>query len=256
MRKWIIGAAAALAVALPGMAAAQTTANLGFNYANHDSDDIGDDVDAFGLDGAFAHDFGNGWTVQGDGAHDRVDSSGLDLGVSYGAINLGMRNENHSIYGFVGLADIIASSSTMVGVGGQWHLSQATLNGSVGFLDVGDALISDLELTSAHIDGTWFLTDNLGITGQAAWTEAESSGNDADWTTLGIGASYRVSGTPWTVSGEYQNRDADFGDVDTFRIRVAFAIGTSTAREEAQGGPSWNGAESLYDEARVLAIVL
>jgi hypothetical protein len=250
MRTWIIGAAALLAVALPGVAMAQTTANVGASYANHEPDS-GGDVDNYGLDVAFSHDFGNGWAIQGDGAVDRLDFGGSDVGVSYGAINLGMRNDSHSIYGFVGLSDVIASSSIAVGVGGQLNISQAVINGSVSHLDIGDALITDANLTNAHLDATFFLTDDFGITGEVGWSEAEGTGSDVDWTTLGIGATYRFTGTPWRLYAGYQNRDADFGELDTIRVGVSFAIGTSTAREEAQR--NWNGARALYDETRAFA---
>lgn len=254
MRKLIIGAAAMLAVALPGVAAAQTTATLGVSYANYDVES--DDVDMFGLDGAFAHDFSNGWTVQGEAAHDRIDFDGAEVGVSYGAVNFGMRNENHALYGFVGLSDFYVSSVATVGVGGQLHFEQASVNGSVAYADIGEAFIDSGNLTNVHVDGTWFITDNFGITGEAAWTEVEVDSSDTDWTTLGIGASYRFTDTPWTVYAGYQNRDFEGGDIDSFRIGVRFDIGSGSAREQARSGASWNGARSLYEETRALSTVL
>ncbi len=53
MRNWIIGAAAILAVAVPGVAAAQT-GYVGAVYNNIDIDGAADDSDAWGVEGAVA----------------------------------------------------------------------------------------------------------------------------------------------------------------------------------------------------------
>lgn len=253
MKKLLIGAAAMLAVALPGVAAAQTTAHIGASYANYDYES--DDADMFGLDGAFAHDFSNGWTVQGEAATDRIDFDGAEVGVAYGAVNFGMRSDNHALYGFVGLADVIASSVATVGVGGQMHFEQATVNGSVSYGDIGEALIDSGNITNVHLDGTWFINDNFGISAEAGWTDVEINSSDADWTTLGVGASYRFTDAPWTVYANYQNRDFEGGDIDSFRIGFRFDIGTGSSREQARSGASWNGARALYEEARALSAI-
>jgi hypothetical protein len=257
MRKLLIGAAALLAVALPGVASALTAASVGASYGNYDPSGSSDDVDMYGIDGAFSHDFDNGWTLAFGGAHDRIDFDGADIGASHGAISVGMGNENHAIYGFVNMADLFASSGAGVGVGGQLHFDRATLNGSVAYLDIGEALLDSGSLTNVHVDGTWFITDNFGVTAEVAWTEGEfDGGDDTDWTTLGLGVNYRFDASPWSVYANYQNREFDEGDIDSFRIGFAYAIGTGSAREEARSGLGWNGADSVYQEVRALSSVL
>jgi hypothetical protein len=257
MRNLLIGAAAFLAVAMPGAASALTAASVGASYGNYDPSGSSDDADMYGIDGAFSHDFDNGWKLQLDGAHDRIDFDGADVGASYGAVNLGMSNDSHSVYGFVTMADLLASSGIGVGVGGQMHFAQASVNGSVAYLDIGEALLDSGSLTNVHLDGTWFATDNLGVYGEVGWTEGEFDGSDeTDWTTLGIGVNYRFDNSPWTVYAGYQNREFDEGDIDSFRVGFSYAIGTGTSREEMQSGPGWNGAESVYQEIRAVAALL
>lgn len=247
MRKILMGAAAAFAVAAPGVAAADS-ADVGFHYANVDPD-AGGDGDLYGLSGAYSHQLGNGWVMQADGLHDRLDFGGGDIGSSYGAVNLGMRGDSHAVYGFVGLSDAFAISFINLGVGGQLYLGNATINGSIGWSDADDF---DLSTTSARLDGTWFFTDNFGLTGEVGWAETETGGADIDFTTLGVGAAWRFAGTGWTANAGYQNVDPDTGDADIFRLGVSYNIGTSSERERSQEGASFDGARNLYEDTLVI----
>jgi hypothetical protein len=244
MKKILMGAAAALAVAMPGVASADT-AEVGFHFGNIEPDG-GSDADIYGLDGGYSHAFSNGWTLQLDGQVDRLDVGG-DLGSSYGAVNLGMRNDSHSFYGFVGMSDAFALSFTNIGVGGQLYLGQATINGSIGYSDAD----AGVNVTNARVDGTWFLNDNFGLTAEAGWAEAEAGG-DIDWTTLGVGGAWRFAGTGFTLNGGYQNIDADGGEADVWRLGLTYHIGTASERERSQSGASWNGARRTYEDTLVV----
>ena len=207
MKKFLLGAAAALAVTAPGVASADS-AEVGVGYGNIDFGN-GADFDIWTLNGAYNHQFDSGWVLQLDGQHDRIDL-GANLGDSYGAVNLGMRNESHALYGFVGLSDVFALSFINLGAGGQLYLGNATINGSVGWSSSDDA---DLDITDARLDGTWFLGgDNFGLTGQAGWI------------------------------------NADAGDADVWRISLSYNIGTGSERERSQSGASFNGARNLYQD--------
>lgn len=247
MKNILLGAAAAFAVAAPGIAAADT-ADVGIHIGSIDPDS-GSDIDVWGLDGAFSHELGSGWVLQADGLHDRMDFGGADLGNSYGAVNLGMRGGSHAFYGFVGLSDVFALSFINLGVGGQLYLGNATLNGSIGWSDADDF---DISTTDVRLDGTWFFTDNFGVTGQVGWAETDAGGTETDWTTLGAAAAWRFTGTDWTANAGYQNIDADGGDADVFRLGFSYNIGTSSERERSQAGASFNGARNLYEDTLVI----
>lgn len=248
MKNVLFGAVAALVLASPGLAAADTAAEVGAHYANVDGDS-GADFDIWGLNGAYSHQFDGALVLQLDGLTERNDSAGVDLGQSYAAINLGMRGDNHAFYGFAGLSDAFALSFINVGVGGQLYLGNATINGSIGYAEADDF---DISVTDARVDGTYFFTDNFGLTAQVGFAEADTGGTDSDWTTLGAGAAWRFGGTGWTANAGYQNIDADGGEADVFRLGFTYNIGTGSERERSQAGASFNGARNLYEDTLVV----
>ncbi len=243
MKKILLGAAAALAMAAPGVAMADT-AEVGAHIGNVEPD-AGSDADYWGLDGAYSHDFSSGWTLQMDGTHQSLDGGGSDVGTSYGAVNLGMRHAGHAVYGFVGLSDIFAVSFTNVGVGGQLYLGNATVNGSVGY--AWSDTFGDPEVLNGHIDGTWFFTDNLGLMAEASWAELDASGGGSnDVETLGVGGIFRFTGSPVAINLNYRNVDTDTNELDVWQAGVVYHIGTGSARQRSQEGASWNGAANLH----------
>jgi hypothetical protein len=242
MKKILLGAAAAIAIAAPSVAFADT-AQVGAHIGNLEPE-LGSDADYWGIDGAYSHDMANGWTLQLDGMHESIDTGGGDLGASYGAVNLGMRSDSHALYGFFGLSDVIGANFTNVGIGGQLYLGQATINGSLGYAwsDVGGF---DLDVTGAHVDGIWFFTDNFGVSAEAGWAEAESLG-DFEVDTLGVGGVYRFANTPFSINANYRNVDNEGFEVDVWQLGLTYNIGTGSEREQSQSGSSWNGGENLY----------
>jgi hypothetical protein len=243
MKKILLGAAAVVAAsAMTGVAAADT-ADVGVHIGNIEADASGD-ADFWGLSGAYSHQMDGGLVLQLDGQHDSIDL-GADLGFSYGAVNLGMRNDSHALYGFAGLADWAALSVIGGGVGGQLYLGNFTVNGSVGFASSDDA---DLDVTVVNVDGTYFFTDNFGLTGQARFGDTEIGGAESEVTTLGLGAAWRITGSNFTLNGGYQSIDGDFDEGDAWRFGVTYNIGTGSERERSQSGASFNGARNLYEE--------
>lgn len=247
MKKYLLSAAAALAIAAPGVASADDAADIGFHYANVEPDG-GSDFDIYGLDGAYAHTFGSGMVLQFEGQSDRFDGGGT-AGTGYAAVSFGMRNQSHAVYGFVGMGDAFSVSTTNVGVGGQLYLGSATINGSIGYADFDDV---DANVTDARVDGTWFFTDNLGLTGKVGWAEAEGAGPDFDWTTLGLGGAWRPTGSNFTINAGYENIDTDGGEADVWRLGLTYNIGTGSERERSQRGASLNGARNLYEDSLVI----
>jgi hypothetical protein len=247
MKKILLGAAAMLAVAAPGVAAADS-GQVGVHVGGIDVDGS-DSLDFYGIDGAYNHGFGNGWEIQADGQHDRVDLGGANTSTSYGAVAFGMRNSGHSLYGHIGTSDFFASSGIQYGVGGQMYFSSATVGLSVGHVDIDDLLIPSADLTSADLTGSWFFTPNLAATGELGWAEADIGGSDGDWYSYGIGALWRFTGSPFAVEGRYRHDEYDSGEVDAWLIGLTLNFGTTTAQEQSQQGPSWDGARRLYEDS-------
>lgn len=242
MRKYLVGAAALAAMfSAPGLAQADS-GNVGVSIGNIDVDGSSD-VDYWGINGAYTHDLNNGWSLQMDGNHVALDSS-PDFGVSYGAVALGMRNDQYAFYGWLGLSDT-GVSSTQLGIGGQWYLGQMTFNGSIGYADADSAFTT----TDIHLDGTYFFTDDLGVGLEYTNTNFDpDGGSDVDVDTWGINGVWRFTGSPFQVNASYLQSDTDFGDIDHWEIGFSYHFGTDSARGESQGGASWNGAGVLGRE--------
>jgi hypothetical protein len=239
MKKYLIGAAAALAIAAPGIAAAQTTGNVGVNVGNLDIDGS-DDIDIYGLNAGVAHDFGS-WTVQGDATSERLDVGGGDLGIGNVTVSAGVRNDSHAVYGFFGHSTF-GSDSLNFGIGGQYHLNQMTFNGSVGYADFDGA-----DMTAVNVDGTYFFTDNFGAMAEVGYGELDGFGPDSDWTTFGVGGVYRFTASPVALNFGYRRTEGVSFDADLLRLGVSLPFGTDTAREDARSGATFNGGRRLYE---------
>jgi opacity protein-like surface antigen len=237
MKKLLIGVAATAGLLAPGVASAETNAVIGARYISGDVESF--DFDAYGLSGAFNHDFSNGWEVQMDGFSGRTDISGCCISTGYAAVHVGTRSENHSFGAFVGTQQLIIYSGVAVGIEGQMHFSNVTLNGSVGMADFGDL---DTELTAATIDGTYFVTPNFGISAVVSHADID----DFDATGWGLGGEFRFSG-PASIAINYRQTDFDSAELDTWTIGLNFDLGTGSLQERAQSGPSWHGARALSE---------
>lgn len=247
MKKFLLSAAAALAIAAPGVAAADS-ADVGVNFSNTDAGG-GFDLDEWSLNGAFVHNLDGNMILQFDGEHNKMDFGGsTDLGTSYGAANFGVRNDSYAFYGFVGLSDLLAVSGTNYGIGGQFYLPNMTFNGSYGITDWD----GDFELSSLHVDATYFFTDNFGISAEAGQTDTDI--DVTDMRTLGAGAVWRPDGTNFTFSAGYRNFDFDGFDADQFSIGFTYNIGSGSAKENSQSGASLNGARTLFEETSMLSL--
>src|SRR6185369_16551563 len=102
MKKLVLGAAAAAALLAPAVANAETNAVVGIDYNHVDFDSLGD-ANVYGMNGAFNHDFANGWQIQMDGAANRLDADGCCVTQNYAALHYGVRTDQYSFAGFVGL---------------------------------------------------------------------------------------------------------------------------------------------------------
>lgn len=241
MKKILLGAAAAIAIAAPGVAAADTNAVVGLGYSNTDFDSF--DFDRYGFTGAFSHDLSNGAVLQMDGEMGRVDAGGCCIGSSYGAVHYGWRTDTHSFGGFIGLTDSYVSGLG-IGIEGQMFLGNLNLNGSVGYVDYDDA---EFDATNVEVDAAYFFTPNLALTGVVAYSEADVFGGDTDWTTLGIGGEWRFDNSPFSVNAGYRNHDFDGGEADTWTIGFSWDLGTGSVQDRTRSGPGFGGARQMFD---------
>ncbi len=248
MKNILLGAAAAIAIAAPSVAAADTNAVVGLQYSDTDIDSAGD-FEQYGLNGAFSHDLANGAVLQMDGVMGRVDAGACCVANSYAAVHYGWRNDSHALGGFVSFNDFFIASGIGVGLEGQLFLGNLNLGGSIGHVDFDDF---DLDATSAQVDGAYFFTPNFALTGLVAYSEADASGTDTDWTTVGIGGEWRFDHSPFSINAGYRNYDFDGADGDSWTVGFAWDLGTGSVQERSRSGPGLNGARNMYTALSVL----
>lgn len=245
MKKLLIGAAAAVAIAAPGVASADTNAVVGVHYGNTDYGP--GDWDSYGISGAFSHDFTNGWFLQAEGDQSRADVGTADLSQGYGAIHYGTRNDTFAFGGFVSFEEFFALSGTGVGIEGQWNLNNLVLGGSLGQVDY------DLfSIVALQADAKYFITPNFSVNALVSQNDADEF--DTDWTAYGVGAEYRFHG-PVSVSANWRTDDFDYGEAESFSIGLTFDLGAGSLFERQTSGPSLQGARNLHGAAGNLSPV-
>jgi hypothetical protein len=244
MRTLLLGAATVALMAAPGVGNAATNAVVGIDYNNIDFGSGGPNVDLYGIDGAFNHDFSNGWQLQMDGFTGRASEGNCCVSSNYAAVHLGTRTNNYSVAGFVGLQDLAPFSGVNGGIEGQLFFSQAMLEGSVAYADYGDIDLSD---TNAQVDGSFFFTPNFSVNGSVAYNDISESGSSGHWWVYGVSGEYRFANSPASVSLGYRQLEESGEHVDFWSIGVSLDLGTGSLQERNKSGPSWNGARSQYD---------
>jgi opacity protein-like surface antigen len=249
MKKFLLGAAAALAIAAPAVASAETNAVVTLDVSSAELDDL--DWTSYGLEGAFNHDFSNGTFVQFDASTDRIDLDGCCYSTSYAAAHYGVRNDNYALAGFVSFDELFIYSGLGLGVEGQLYLSNIVLNGSIAHTDFDDA---DFSTTSAAIDATYFFNPNLGVTGLVSFADDEIYGDDV--TAYGISGAYRFAGSPASIELGVRQTELFDEDVTAWTLGVTLDFGMESLQERATRGPSLSGASSAHEYLGFFAPVI
>jgi hypothetical protein len=232
MKKILMGAAAALAIAAPAHAA---VGYVGANYATGDVDPGGLDADAWGVEGAVAFDVSAGLGAALDASYS--DSDDLDS-TTAGTAHLFFKNDQRLLGGFVGAADTSNIDVWDAGLEGQFFLDNTTLGAAVTY-----ANSDDVNTDGWGVNGSarYFVNDNFAIGGNVGWFSLDAGALDADAWIAGVGAEYQLASTPVSFTGGYSHYDADdigaTADVFTIGVRYNFN-GTLKDRNHAGGDVS------------------
>ncbi|MEJ0060923.1 MAG: hypothetical protein WDM79_15685 [Terricaulis sp.] len=254
MRNLLLSAAAALmAVALPGVAAAQS-GYVGAYYTNAEIDTGADnDVDAYGLDGVVAFDAGalgvqlgaNYGTLDGDG--DEVDAYGVDG-------HLFTRNAQWQLGGGVAVEKLDGDGSEIdewtVAAEGLYFLDRATVGAalSYGESDLGGGG-GDLETVALDGEFRYFVSDNFRIDANAGFGNAEADvGGDADFWGAGVGAEYQLSSVPVSLVANYDHVNVDDSgfEADAFTVGARWNFGGTTLLERDRSGANLSKPRGLF----------
>jgi hypothetical protein len=164
-------------------------------------------------------------------------------------VHIGKRGTGHALAGLVGMTDLFGAAGETVGAEGQLFFSSVTVNGSAVY---GNFDEFDFDLWNLHLDGTFFATENFGVTGGVSHSEADSSGSDFNWTTWSADAAYRFAGSPFSLFAGYAYTDYDDtgGEADTWRFGIRYDFGTDSLQSSSQTGASLNGADAFASQLR------
>jgi hypothetical protein len=229
MRNWIIGAAAILALAVPGVAAAQT-GYVGVQAGNVDFDGGGDD-DFYGVEGAVAF-AGSGSIVfevnAGYTDFDEGDEGYGLVGHVYG------RNDDHLFGAFVGISSNDDDDAYIVGLEANKYFTNWTLAGAVAYAEADD---SDADGYGVNAEARYFINDNFRLDANLGWANIDTGAGDDDAFAYGVGGEYQFASLPVSVTANYGTVDFDGGDVDTWSVGLRYNWG-GTLRDRDRNGAS------------------
>lgn len=242
MRNWIIGAAAILAVAVPGVAAAQT-GYVGAVYGNVEPDG-GDDSDFYGAEGAVA--FAGSGSIVFEVDASLTDSDDTDTG--YGLLgHVYGRNDSHLFGGFVGISGSDDSETYTVGLEAAKYFTNWTLAGAVAYGNNDDA---DADGFGANVEGRFFVQDNFRLDANLGWANIDFAGGDDDAFTYGVGGEYQFAAMPISIRAGWAHSEFDEADAeaDAWTIGVRYNWG-GTLRDRDRNGASQAGVLGGFGSA-------
>lgn len=249
MKKILLGAAAALAIAAPGVALADTSGYVEGGYEGTEYDP-GSEYDALHLGGGIYHSMG-GWAIQADGrtVNQEWDGSSGDDGHGYAAVHAATEGGAWDFGGFVGLLDYYGDGGMMIGGETRTNFSNLSLQGNLGYAEFDE--FTEYSLLDGRIDAAFFFMPNFAVTGGVARSEWDYAPNNYEATSLSVGAAFQFA-QHFTVSGEYIYGDweRDTGgdyETDTFRIALRFDIDGGSLQDVTNDGASWNGGAALHE---------
>lgn len=238
MKKFLLGAAAVLAVAAPGVASAQS-AYVDASYTSGEVDIAGVEAD------------GDGWGVGGAAAWSNFQldgsfSSAEDTDAFSVGGHLFTRSEGHLFGGFANLGSVEPDGGGdfdfwTVGLESQFYFNRTTLDGALSFSE-GDDI--DVSLTSVDLGLTHFATDNFALGGGLGFGNIDTPLGDADLVSYGINAEFQFDAAPISVFGGWQHLDVDDidADADALTVGVRYNWGGSLIERNRTGASLSRGA--------------
>lgn len=229
MRSLLIAAAAIVAVAAPGVAAAQT-GYVGAVYINTDVDGFGD-ADAYGIEGAVAFEGVNGIGFELDAAlldSDDSDAAGSLVG------HIFTRNDRYLFGGFVGVNSSDDNTTWEVGVEANKYFDRWTLGGAVSYANNDDA---DVDGTGVNVRAAVFPHDNLRLQANLGWANVDGGGGDTDGWLYGVGVEWQPEAMPVSFGLAYNRVDFDDAGIeaDTIGVTVRYNWGGSLFDRDRRG---------------------
>jgi len=243
MRNWIIGAAALVALAVPGVAVAQATGYVGLDYANADVQHNGSN-DGWGASGAVAFSGSSSISFEVDaGAFDTNHSNVGTLSTVAGHVYT--RNDDYLFGGFAGYQHSDHVDAWSAGLEANKYFDNWTLAGSIVY-EKSDDLKADA--WGANVEGRIFATDNLRIDVRGGYASVNPNvGSNIDVWDAGVGAEYQFASLPVSIGARYDHLDSDkntFNSEDVVSATIRWNWG-GTLKDRDRHGASQSGLTTI-----------
>jgi len=252
MRKLLLGALAATAMAAPAVAHADTSGVINLGFQSNDFNHGYGSYDAYALGGARHTKNDTGWTVQFDAntVLQKWDGSSGDDGQSYAAVHADTNMGTWEFGGFAGIQNYYDDGGIIVGAETRTSFDNLSLQGSLGYGTWNES--NDWTSWDAHVDAAYFFSPNLAVTAGLTYQsiDYDNSFYSDDQTEWSIGGAYQFANGV-EVYGGYLNSDNDYAadgyTVDTWNLGLRFHFNGGSLQDYTNHGASWNGANVISD---------
>jgi len=241
MKKFLLSAAAALAIAAP--AAAETTGAVGVTYNSYDTSGSSE-YESWELDGYVFHRIAGPWAIQAEGRYEDAEYDG-------GFESEGDHIALHGLYA----ADAF-TAGVFVGNGTVFDDYDFDFFGAEAVFRHGDWTFEgsgtweqqDGDYARFHLGTKYFFTQNFAVGARYGFTDREGG----DWSSWDVGADYRFSGLPIVLTANYLQFEEDDGswEVDTWSIGARWEFGSSSLQEADRTAPIADIRNFLNDVRR------
>lgn len=246
----LIGAAAILAMAAPGVASAEMNGHVGAAWGWLDDDDSSDKDGVWAFDGAFSTPVHNNWVFQFDGS--MIDMDHGDHGHSFGntQAHMFMRSDTHAFGGFVAAANIDGDPFFGLGLEGAAYFNRFTWSGQIGGMWEHDT--DNDQIFNVSTRGDFFINDNFSIGAELGWTDSEWESEEA--VVGGINGEYQFNNSPFSVSLGWVHGDSDYDgggshEIDQVTLGGRINFGTASLFERNRSGASMVGLNNAVRDS-------
>lgn len=232
MKKELLGAAALLAIATPGVAAADTGGSVQLTYAGMDSD-VSSKNAVVALSGVVVSDLSaDHWRVQMNGS--TVDTDQYSTSYAYG------QAEVHAVYdagqfqfgGFTGISNTNGYGWWEYGVEAAVTFDRARI--AISAAGAASPYTSYDNISTFVANGSLKLTDNLNVGATVSTTDFGNYGSGDNVNSWGLNVGYAIPNTHFALGAGYRSSD-DVNSTKFWGVSFAWNFGDGAAGREMPG---------------------
>lgn len=221
-KTYLMAAVAAVSLALPALAQAQT------GYVDFRYNDI-EDTDGFSVGGAVATEV-SGVQLQFNVNHARMDLGGFDTSVTDLVAHAFTQNDSYAVGGFVSGTDSFGEGTYGLGVEGSKYYGDFTLSGVLSYNTVDN---SGGHFYNYGVGARYFFAENFSAA--VTYDKLDFSDGVDDIDVWGLEAEYQFA-NPVSVFASYGNVDFGPVDGDKFSLGVRYNFGGDTLKAQERSG--------------------